>query len=404
MALFTFKAVDGAGNRVAGTHEAASREIAVDQLAGTNVFVTSIAENAAGKGGARFQIPFMPIASSGDLVLFYRRLTTLAAADIPLVESLTAISNQMENQRFRAVLLAVKEDVQQGKGFSDSIARHPNVFPEIVVSMIRVGETGGILPAVLDQLADFTEKDSEIRSEVRTAMIYPVGVLTLAVGTVILLLLTVIPKLAKMFEGMRITLPLPTRILLATSHFVHSYGILLLIAIIAAAFALLKYLKTPAGRERFDRIKLRAPLFGTMIKKVTIARFARSLGSLMRGGVPLMEGLSVVDRVLDNVVLSQAVRNIQERVRKGESMARSINREPLFPDMVRYMVASGEDSGKLDEMLFKVAHIYELESRNAIRVVLSLMSPLLLICVAGIVGFIAFAMLLPIFQINQMIH
>lgn len=403
MALFKYHALDATGKRAEGLQEAATREVALDQLALRNLFVTRIQE-AESDRTMRWSLPVLGRrVSPMDMVLFYRRLATLVAADIPLLESLKAIEGQTDNPFFKTVLAEVKEDVRHGKSFSDSLARHPRVFPELMISMTRVGETGGILSPVLEQLAEFTQKDGELRTEVRTALAYPAIVLLLAVCTVFFLMMTVVPKLETMFEGMRVTLPLPTRILMGASGALTSYGPWLLVLLVAVGFGFSRWLRRPAAREKFDSLKLGLPLVGTLIRKSIIARFSRSLGALVKGGVPVMEGLDVVNRVLGNVVLARALDRVKERVRKGDSMAHGMGQESLFPEMVRYMISAGEESGKLDEMLMRIADVYDMETRQVMKVLVNLLPPVLILMVAAVVGFIAFALLMPIFQINQMI-
>ncbi|MDK2971842.1 MAG: type pilus assembly protein PilC [Candidatus Sumerlaeota bacterium] len=402
MATFSYHALDGTGKKVTGTQESPTREAALDHLLAQHLFVTQIeAARQATRLEWRRVFFFLPVVSSGDLVLFYRRLATLLASGIPLMESMAAISRQTSQREFREILEAVTEAVRGGRSFSDALAMHPGVFPELMVSMAKVGESGGILAPVLEQVADFTQRDNELKTEVVTALAYPVIVMLVALATVVILLTTVIPRLSTLFEGMEAALPMPTRLLLGISDAFSSYGWVLLGAVVVALIGYVRLRRTERGRLALDAFKLRVPLLGSLIAKATIARFARSLGALLSGGVPLMEGLDVVDRVLGNRVLTQAVQRVKDRVRKGESLARSLHHETLFPDMVKYMIAAGEDSGHLDEMLVKVADIYELETRQTMKVGISLLSPLLILLLAGIVGFIALAMLLPISQINQ---
>lgn len=405
MAAYRYQALDASGRRISGMEEAATAEEAMSALEIRKLFVTRIEEaGRAGEVSLKSRILFfLPPASSMDLVLFYRRLATLVASDIPLLESLSAIHGQTEKPEFRAVLNDIKERVRGGASFSEALNRHPRVFPELMVSMVRVGETGGILAPVLEELADFTERDNEIRNEVRTALAYPVLVFLLALGTVVFLLLKVVPRISILFEGMNAALPIPTRVLMAASDVVTGYGVYILIGLVAAGIGVYKYSKSNSGKERLDGLKLYMPVIGPLLRKAAIARFSRSLGAILHGGVPLMEGLIVVDRVIGYVPLSQAVERIMDSVRKGDSLARGIQRESLFPEMVKYMVSAGEDSGQLPEMLLKIAGIYEMETRQAIKMVINLVAPILILAVAAVVGFIAFAMLLPIFQINQMI-
>lgn len=406
MPEFAYKAINQNGANVRGVVDAASQAMAFDQLTTQGLFATSVIpakEKSSGGRWARF-IPFRKSVSENELALMIRRLATLVGADISLLESLDAMSSQVHSSVLRDILNIVKEDVRRGQSLSKALARHPHVFPELMVSMVRVGETGGILGTILEDLADTMEQDKEVRTEVRVALAYPALVLCLALATVAFLLIVVIPRLALVFAGMRTALPLPTVILLGAGKFMGSYGLLLLPLVLFGIIGIERWRRSPGGKIFFDRLLLWVPVVGDVTRKSSVARFARSLGTLVKGGVPLMEGLGVVKEVLDNVLLGQALDRIKERIRKGESMARALRDESIFPEMVRYMLSAGEESGHLDQMLLKVAHIYDVESRAAVKVMLSLLAPLLILVVAGIVGFIAVAMLLPIFQINQMIR
>jgi general secretion pathway protein F len=405
MPEFAYQAMDSAGARARGTLSAASRATAMEQLEGRGLFVTHIEEEKSAEEGERrrWALPFVPVVSSNELTLMVRRLATLIGAGIPLVESLKALSTQVESPAFRHILSEVKEEVQRGQPLSRAFSHHPHVFPEIMVAMVQVGETGGILSTVLEQLADFSERDREIRSEVLSAMAYPVLVLVLAIATVGVLMTTVVPKIGLMFAGSKVLLPTPTVVLLAVSGFFKSYVLYILGVVVVAGIAFLRYVRTERGRLAFDSAKLQLPLIGKLTRRTAIARFSRSLGALVRGGVPLMEALNVVKRVLNSAAMTRAIERMQERVRKGDPMARGLRDEPLFPEMVRYMIGTGEDSGHLDEMLFKIAEVYEMETRNAVKVALSLLSPILLLLVALLVGFIAFSLLLPIFRLSQTI-
>jgi type II secretory pathway component PulF len=407
MPQFTFKALDSTGAKTNGNLMAGTKASAMDRLSGRGLFVTDIEENRtkAENGGGKRSWTIGSGVSTSELVLFIRRLATLAASAIPLVESLKALSRQVGSTALRGILTDVTERVQRGHSLSAALAQHPKVFPEMMVAMVRVGETGGILAPVLEQLADFTERDREIRSEVMGALAYPCMVLTLACGVITFLMTTAVPKIAVMLEGMQgAALPLPTQILLAASDAIRSYGLIGLFLIIVAFFGLAQWRRTPAGKLALDRAKLNAPLLGGLIRRTAIARFSRSLGALVHGGVPLMEALDVVKRVMNSETMTQAVDRMQQCVQKGGSMAVGLEgEESLFPEMVRYMISAGEESGHLDEMLFKIADVYEMETRNAVKMVVGLLAPLMILLLAGVVGFIAMAILMPIFQINQYI-
>lgn len=404
MPVFAYKALDKSGKRAQGALSASSRNAAQDELARQGLFVTEIAEDA----NADVSVQAHAAGSTGsvslsEMVLMLRRLATLVSAGIPLAECLKALSTQVESRSFKNIMTDIHNNVMDGQALSHAMARHPKAFSDMMVAMVRVGETGGILGQVLEDLADFAERDHEVRSEIVSAMIYPIILLLLAVGIVIFLLATAVPKMATMYVGMESALPTPTKILLGmsgfvTSHIPHCLGVVVLLVVLGV------WLKNSVQGERIlDQIKIHLPLFGRLVRRSSIARFARSLSALLNGGVPLMEALDVVKRVLGSYVMNEAVSRIQEHVRTGNGLARGMRDEPLFPEMVRYMISAGEESGHLDKMLEKVAGVYEMETRNTIKVLLSMLTPMMILGMAALVGFIAMAMLLPMFKMNQMI-
>jgi type II secretory pathway component PulF len=407
MPLFAYKAVDGGGKTVQGSVNAASKGAALDHLTSLGVFATDVSEQrvaSADKGSSgNFRLPFMPKVSANELVLFIRRLSTLVDADIPLIKCLDTLSERIESATFRVVVDDVKENVRHGLSFSQALAKHTDVFPELMISMVKVGETGGILGTVLEQLADFAEHDREVRSEVRMAMAYPAFIIVFALLIVVFLMVTVVPKLTALFEDMQGSLPLPTLVLITVSGFIKGNFWTLLGAFTLVVGGIVWFARTPQGRSVYDSVKLSIPLFGPLSAKTSIARFSRSLGALASGGVPLMEALDVVKDIMDNERMTQSVERMKDALRRGESIADGMSREALFPAMVSSMVAAGEESARLDAMLFKIADVYEMETRNAVKVVVGLLGPLMILMVAGIVVFIALAMLLPVFQINQLI-
>ncbi|HUT24783.1 MAG TPA: type II secretion system F family protein [Sumerlaeia bacterium] len=405
MPEFMYRALDAAGARMGGTMSAASRATAMNDLAAQGLFVTRIAETKGeeDRAGGKWRLPFVSAVPQSEMVLLIRRLATLVGSGIPLVESLKAIAGQIESPVLRHAMGDVKEDVQQGQGLSHALSKHPRIFSQMTISMVRVGETGGILPLVLEQLADFTERDREIRGEVKTALAYPCLVLALAAAVVVFLMTAIVPKLEALFSGMRASLPVPTVMLLAMSSFAQRHGWLCLLALLAGGVGTTYWLRTERGAAAYDRARLRIPVLGNLIRRTAIGRFSRSLGALVRGGVPLMEALDVVKHIMSSNTMTQAIDRMQACVRRGDSMARGLENEALFPDMVRFMISSGEESGHLDDMLFRIADVYEMETRNAVRVAINLLAPLMILMVAAVVGFIAVAMLLPIFQINTLL-
>lgn len=401
---FSYRAVDSAGKAVRGTVSAVSKGAALDQLGSSGIFATDLAETKAAKASHAQPLPFMPKVSANELVLLTRRLSTLVSADIPLIRCLDTICDRIESPVFRGVMLEVKEDVRHGQGFSAALAKHPDVFPELMINMVRVGETGGILSSVLDQLSDFMERDREIRGEVRMALAYPAMIVMFAIILIVFLMTTAVPKLAGLFADMGDSLPTPTKILMATSGFISANLLWLGIGFVVVVALMIFMTRFTQYRSIMDRLKLSIPIIGGVMRKTSIARFSRSLGALVHGGVPMMEALDTVKAIMNNQRMDESVDVIQEALRRGESVAQGMSRdEDIFPDMVSSMVAAGEESGKLDAMLFKIAEVYEMETRNAVKVVVGLIAPSLIMCVAMLVLFIAMAMLMPIFQINKMI-
>lgn len=384
-----------------GTLVAADRREALQQILNRGQHPLDLREQApetstASKG---FSWRRRPIR----LATFTRQLATLSASGVPMVKGLTVLIEQMADPRAKTVLEAVRESVQGGSTFGDALAEHSQIFPPVMTSMVRVGEQGGALDAVLQELSELFEKEETLKGEVRAAIAYPALVLVGGVLSTIVLIAFFIPRLQTIFADMGQDLPLPTRILLAISQFVTGHGTLLAAFGLAAAFGLRATFKNENVRAHVDGLLLRVPWLGPFLSNVHIARLTRLMGTLTHGGVSIVEALTIVEPVLGNRALAATVHEIAVRIRTGESLAALMKASKVFPPLSIQMVAVGEESGQLDQMLLRVADAYDRETTAATKVMTSMLAPALILAVAGVVGFILIAMMLPIFKLSTVL-
>jgi general secretion pathway protein F len=339
-----------------------------------------------------------------DVTAFTRQLSALLGAGIPILQALEGLSEQEENGALRAMIGQISESVRKGTSLSAAMDEHPRVFNKLFVSMVRVGEEAGALPAVMNDLADLLEHEEEMRGEVVAAVAYPGFVLAFGIVTVIILLTVVLPKLFSMLKDMSKVLPLPTVILLKVSSWLNHYWPIALIAMVAMVVGGRWWLKNPKGAAIFDRLKLRAPLIGPVFLSSALSRFARTLGTLTKSGVSLLPALKIVENTIGNVALAQFVAQVSEETRGGDSLAGPLRKVGVFPKTVIQMIDVGEESGKLPEMLLKIAEIQEREMRGRTKTLVSLLAPMLILIVGALVGFMVIALLLPIFRMSQSMH
>ena len=331
-------------------------------------------------------------------------MATLSASGVPLVQSLNVIIEQSTDPRAIQILTDVRTSVEGGSTLANALAQHPRVFPRILTGMVSVGEMGGTLDEVLTQLADLYEKDEAIKSEVQAAMAYPILVMCLGLASAILLLTLLVPRLKLLFEGAGQALPWPTRVMLFLSDTIASYGWLVVFLVPLLVIAWKAAQRSHEVRRAIGRLQLRIPWIGRLIRAVSIARFARLLGTLMRGGISFVEGMDIVQSAMGNPVIAEAVAEMSRQVRTGESVAVVMKKVGIFPAMPIQMAAIGEETGHLDQMLLRVAEAYERESAATTRVMVSLLAPIMILCVACVVGFIMLSMLLPIFQLSSVMR
>jgi general secretion pathway protein F len=339
-----------------------------------------------------------------EVTAFTREIAALLGASIPIPQALGGLGEEEENPALREVVLNITDSVRKGAALSAALEEHPRLFNKLYVSMVRVGEEAGALPKVMADLADLLEHEDEVRSEVISAVSYPVFVLAFGVFTVTLLLAVVLPRLFTMFEEMLPILPLPTLILLKVSGFFHRSWPWLLTAAVGVGIGLRWYFRTPRGAEVRDKTKLRLPVIGSVFRAAALSRFARTLGTLARSGVSLLPALKIVENTIGNCVLAQQIARVAEETRGGDSFAAPLRKLGIFPNTVVQMIDVGEESGKLDEMLLKVADIEERQMRARTKTLISLLGPALILVVGALVGFIVIALLLPIFKMSQVLR
>jgi general secretion pathway protein F len=406
MPVFQYKALTAAGKAVQGLKEADSPKTLRANLRRDGVFLTEVVGEAQAKEQAKREVNVrrwvLGRVGARDLAVATRQLAVLAHAGIPLVEALTALVDQVEHERLKRVLGDVKQRVNEGSSLADALATHPRVFSTLYVNMIRAGETSGALEIVLVRLADFTESQARLRSKIAGTMAYPIAMM--GIGTVIMgvLFTVVIPKITQIFENTNATLPWYTAVTIGVSSFAARFWWAILLVFAAAAYGLFRWRRTPSGRAAWDRAALRVPIFGRIVRQVAIGRFARTLSTLLKSGVPLLTAMDIVKNILGNSRLAEVVEQARDAIREGESIAAPLKRSGEFPPLVHHMVAIGERSGALEEMLANVADAYEDQVETTISALTSLLEPVMIVAMGAVVAFIVFSVLMPILQINNL--
>lgn len=408
MAVFEYKGMTAQGKTVNGIVDADSPRMARQKLRTEGVYATDVYLEKEHKR-SRFSRDvsldrvFQRIGKQ-DVSILTRQLATLLKAGLTLVTSLNALADQIDNARLKKVVTQVRERVNEGSSLGNALREFPQVFPDLYVSMVHAGEASGALELVLLRLADYLEKQLRIRRRIASALIYPAIMTLVGVAVLSILFAFVIPKFVAIFAELEQTLPLPTRILIETSDFVRSFWYLILIFLGLLLYVLRRYGSTPKGRELYDLILLRMPVFGRLILIGTIIRFSRTLGSLLSSGVPLLKAMDILTAVVDNTVFSKAISMARESVTEGASLSEPLRRSGIFPPIVIHMIASGEQSGQLEEMLAKVSEIYEEEADTLTSTLMSLLEPFMILGMALMVAFIVVSILLPLLEMNQIVR
>jgi general secretion pathway protein F len=412
MSAFRYQAVMANGRPEAGVIEAEDRRRALQLLGQRGLFPSSL-EACSSENAALAATP-APLALSEsvgwrfgrgvrrrEITSFTREIAALLEAAIPIPQALESLGQEEANPALRRTVLGLADSVRKGAALSAALEENPQYFNALYVSMVRVGEEAGALPRVMSDLAALLEHEDEVRSEVGSAVAYPVFVLAFGVFTVTLLLTFVLPRLFEMLQEMLQDLPLPTRILLGVSQLFQNHWLWIGLGTVGLAFLTRTLLRSPAGRRWWDSWKLRLPYLGGVFRSAALARFSRTLGTLARSGVSLLPALRIVENTIGNVILAQLLARVAEDTRGGDSFADPLRKLGVFPNSLIQMISVGEDTGKLDEMLLKVAEIEERQMRTRTRTLISLLAPALILVVGAIVGFIVIALLLPIFKMSR---
>jgi type IV pilus assembly protein PilC len=398
MPVFTYTG-RGARGQVSGEIEAQDRTAAVGELRTRQILVTRIAEKAGGKTPARAGGK----VKDRDMAIFTRQFSTMIDAGLPLVQCLNILAEQSEAPTLRSVATVVARQVEAGSTLADALRRHPRTFDDLFVNLVHVGETGGILDVVLQRLSQYIEKAAALKRKVKAAMIYPATIIGVAFLVVIFMLTFVIPTFATMFKNLGADLPLPTQIVLWLSDFVRGYILFIIAAVVGVVFAIRKYYATEGGRAVIDALLLKLPVFGTLIRKVAVARFTRTFGTLVSSGVPILEGLRITARTSGNRVVEHAVMQCRAAVTAGRTLAEPLKASGVFPPMVTQMISVGEQTGALDAMLSKIADFYDDEVDTAVSALTALLEPLMIVVLGVIIGGLVVAMYLPIFRLVTLI-
>ena len=403
MPVFAYQGRTTQGS-TAGQVEAPDRTAAVAELRRKAILVTSIKEKAAGgplRAGARGG--FAGKVKDKEMAIFTRQFSTMVDAGLPLVQCLTILSEQSESKTLRTVTSKVAENVEAGSTLADALRRHPRTFDELFVNLVEVGEAGGILDTVLQRLSVYIEKAAALKRKVKSAMIYPATIIGVAFIVVVFMLTFVIPTFAKMFSSMGADLPLPTLIVIRLSEFFQRFWWLVLGAVAGIIVGIRAYYRTEGGKSVIDALLLKLPIFGPLVRKVSVARFTRTLGTLVSSGVPILEGLRITARTAGNRVVERAVLDTRASVTAGKTLAEPLKASTVFPPMVVQMISVGEQTGALDAMLNKIADFYDDEVDTAVTALTALLEPMMIVFLGVVIGGLVIAMYLPIFRLVTLV-
>jgi type IV pilus assembly protein PilC len=405
-ATFQYKVRDGQGRLLQGSLDGDSQVLVANKLRQMG-YVPIAIEQEKSKTNLSKDISIPGLSdrvNMKDVSVFSRQFATMINSGLSLIRALHILAEQTENKKLASVVTEVRLDVEKGASLSQAISRHPKVFNRLYVSMVRAGETGGVLDSVLIQLADIIEKQVELRRKIKSAMTYPVAVLCLVLLIVTAMLVFVVPTFETLYADLGGTLPLPTRILMGVSRFVTKWAVILIALEIAAAFGFKKWIQSDRGRSIWDAFKLKVPIFGKLVHKTALTRFARTFAVLLRSGVPILEALEITSETVNNSVVAGAIKDTQEAVKRGESVAAPLATHAVFPPMVVQMLAVGEETGNVDTMLEKVSDFYDQEIEATVDALTSLLEPLLIVVMGGAVGGMVVALYMPMFQIINLVQ
>ena len=396
MPVYTYRGTNRTGASVSGEQVAGSKAELSALLRRQQINVTKLSEK-----GKEFSLPgFRSGVNAKDLAIFTRQFSVMIDAGLPLVQCLEILAGQQENKTFQKVLTGTRAAVEGGSTLSAAMRQFDKVFDALYVNMVEAGETGGILDTILQRLSTYIEKSVKLKRAVKSAMVYPVSVLLVAVGVITLLLWKVVPVFATLFTGLGVDLPLPTRIVIGLSNFVGSiFGFLIVVFFVGAAVGIKVWYATPTGRMMLDTLLLKLPVMGLLLRKIAVARFTRTLGTLISSGVPILEGLDITARTAGNAVVEKALMHVRKALEAGRTLTDPLKETDVFPGMVTQMIGVGEQTGAMDAMLQKIADFYEDEVDAAVKDLLSAMEPVMIVFLGLVVGGIVISMYLPLFSL-----
>ncbi len=407
MGVYAWQGVDASGKNVKGVKDAENPRALRLALRREGTLVTEVLEEAAARKKKSKEIDFRRIfrrVSATDIALTTRQLATLLAAGIPLVEALSAMIEQLEHPDLKTAFTQTRDKVNEGSSLADSLRLHPKVFSNLYVNMVAAGEASGTLETVLSRLADFLDAQAKLKSEVSGALAYPAFMAILSIGIIALMMTVVVPKVTRIFEDFEQSLPIYTKALIWLSDLFSGYWWLILLTMGGAFYWFRRWVQTEEGRKSWDLKVLRIPLLGNLFLMVAVTRFARTLATLLKSGVPVLSAMDITRNVIGNTELMRVVDLARDHVREGESLAKPLKESGRFPPIVTHMIAIGERSGQLEEMLEHVASAYDQQVDARVRSITSLLEPVMIIVLGGVAGFIAFAILMPLLQINQFVQ
>lgn len=383
------------GKRQKGELAAKNKDEVISIMRKQNIMITSVTTRSK---KLSIKLPFGSKVGDKDIAVFTRQFATMIDAGLPLVQCLDILSKQADNKTFASAINEIRQDVEAGSTYADALKKHPAVFGDLYVNMVAAGELGGILDTILNRLSKYIEKNIKLKRQVKAALFYPATIVAVAFIVIVVLLVYVIPIFAKMFTDFGGTLPAPTRMVIGASDFMRSNILIIIGIIVAAIFGARKYYKTQNGRLVVDNIILKMPVFGMLARKISVANFTRTLGTLISSGVPILDGLEIVAKTSGNKVVENAIYATRQSISEGKTLSEPLETTKVFPPMVVQMIAVGETTGALDAMLSKIADFYDEEVDSTVGILTSLLEPILMIFLGIVIGFIVVAMYLPIFK------
>jgi general secretion pathway protein F len=404
MAVYEYRGLDPAGRDLKGIIDADSPRLARAKLRRSGIFPTEILIDRHMKKSGVEGVSIGALVSRisiQEISIMTRQMATLVGAGLPIVEALTALIDQTENVRLKKVITQVRESVNEGSSLADAMRQFPKVFSELYANMINAGESSGALDIVLKRLADFMENQVMLRNKVLATLTYPIILVLVGIAILSFLLVFVVPKVVRIFDDLQQALPIPTVILIAVTDFLGDYWWVILVVVGGSILALRQYAATEKGHQNYNRMILRIPVMGKLLRTIVTTRFARTLAILLNSGIPLLQSMDIAKAVVNNVVISDAIESAEEAIREGESIAEPLRRSKVLPSMVTHMIAVGEKTGELEQMLFKISEAYDNEVETTMSRMTSLLGPIVILVLGGVVLFIVLAILLPMFEMNQ---